>query len=116
MNELSFEDLAEQVAEEMRAEKAKEWRKNPKWLAIKGISREDLLSGSSYIEKLTYPPWDKRNDSKGGTPVNQADSVGYGKHAKKSFEWVKENDYGYFLWMCENVDKFRVRAKQLDLI
>lgn len=111
-----IDDFLEEAAAELESERKRAWRKNPKFLAIQGVTKQDLLEGSAYIEKLKWPPWDKRNDSKGAAQTNQTNLVGYGKYSQKSFEWVKENDYRYFEWMCENVDKFRVKAKQLGLI
>lgn len=112
---MSFDSFLEEAAAELEQEQKRAWRKNPKFLAINGITKEDLLSGSSYIEKLKWPPWDKRNDSKGASQANQTNLVGYGKYAAKTYEWVKENDPSYFSWMLSNVPKFAVKVKQLGL-
>lgn len=110
---MSFEDLLEQTALEHDAEQKKAWRKNPKFQAIEGISKEDLFNGSAYIEKLKWPPWDKRNNS--AQKEETSLTIGYGKYAAKTFEWVKENDSRYFEWMLQNVPKFAAKVKQLGL-
>jgi hypothetical protein len=113
---MDFEALAEQILNEEALEKKRAWRKNPKFLAIQGVSKEDILNGSSYIEKLKYPPWDKRNDSPGSAANNNASStIGYGKYASKSYQWVKDNDERYFSWMLDNVPKFAAAVKKLGL-
>ena len=111
-----FDNFLEEAAAEVEKEKKRAWRKKEKWLQIAGITNEDLLHGSDYIEKLKYPPWDKRNNEKKEDLSRDGYLIGYGKYAQKSFEWVKENDSYYFKWMCENVDKFKTKAKQLGLI
>jgi hypothetical protein len=111
-----IDDFLEEAAAELEAEKKTAWRKKEKWLQIIGITNDDLRNGSDYIEKLKYPPWDKRNNSIKEIPSRDGYLIGYGKYAQKTFEWVKENDSRYFEWMVSNVDKFRTKAKQLNLL
>jgi hypothetical protein len=94
----------------------KSWRERDKWLEMVGVSTDDLLNGSYYIEKLKYPPWDKRNNGKSDQDTELNNKIGYGKYAQKSYEWVKKNDSRYFDWMCENINKFRIEAEKLQLI
>ncbi len=112
---MNFEEEAERIALEMAQEKKRAWLKSPKFLSIKGISKDDLVNGSSYVEKLKWPPWDKRNDVKGAPVVNQTNLVGFGKYAAKTVEWVQDNDENYFNWASENVPKFAAKVKQLGL-
>ena len=44
-------------------------------------------------------------------PVMKASTtLGFGKYAAKTYEWVKKNDSGYFYWACENVQNFKEKA------
>jgi len=111
---MNFEEELEKAAAEMEREKRGKWRKDPRWLNIKGVTKEDLINGSAYIEKLPYPPWDSRNN-KGAQQVNQTNLVGFGKYSSKEVSWVRDNDSNYFNWMLENVPKFAAKVKQLGL-
>lgn len=110
---MSFEEELEKAAAELAREKMGEWRKNPKWLAIEGITREDLTKGTGRIDKLDYPPWDKKV-SKQENKAND-ELVGFGKYATKEVKWVKDNDFRYFTWMLDNVPKFAAKVKSLNL-
>lgn len=88
------------------------WREAPKWVNIRGITRENLLNGTGCIDKLKYPPWDKRNSDGGRIDP----TVGFGKYAEKEVSWVKEHDYRYFIWMKENIPKFAAKVKLLEIL
>jgi hypothetical protein len=115
----SFSELAEKIyLEEQQQAQDKQkikpnWRNGPKWLNVVGISKDDLLNGSSYIEKLKYPPWDKRNNKQAN--ANTDGKIGYGKYADKSYSWVKENDQSYWSWSINNNNRFRQKASELGL-
>jgi hypothetical protein len=111
----AYEHVAEQISEEQRKVNANKWRDDPKFKAIKPITKSDLLNGTGQIEKLKFPPWDKKNSEGKQTEQVKPDGIGYGKYADKTYEWVKENDLRYYLWMTENVPKFAAKAKQLGL-
>jgi len=111
---MNFEEEAERIALEMAQEKRRAWLKSPKFLSIKGISKDDLVNGSSYVEKLKWPPWDKRNDVKGAPQISD-DLVGFGKYSSKTIKWVKDNDKYYFSWALENVPRFTAKVKQSGL-
>jgi len=110
---MSFEEELEKAAAEMAREKAGKWRKNPKWLAIEGITREDLIKGTGRIEKLDGPPWEKKANAQENK--SNEELVGFGKYAMKEVGWVKENDFRYFEWMILNVPKFAAKVKLLKL-
>lgn len=110
---MSFEEELEKAAAEVAREKMGEWRKNPKWLAIDGITKDDLKNGTGIIEKLDRPPWDKKANSQENK--SNEELVGFGKYAAKEVKWVKENDFRYFTWMLENVPKFAAKVKLLKL-
>jgi hypothetical protein len=38
-------------------------------------------------------------------------TLGFGKHANRTYEWVKQYDRQYFNWACENVQGFAAKAK-----
>lgn len=111
-----FDDFLDEAAAEVEAEKKRAWRKKEKWLQIVGITNEDLKNGSDYIEKLKYPPWDKRNDGKSGSQPIQTNLVGFGKYSNLTYEELKTKNLGYFLWAVESVPRFRAKAKELGLI
>jgi len=91
-----------------------EWRKARVYQNIVGVSNGDLISGSNYIEKLQYPPWDSRNDLKKGEKIKD-EKIGYGKYSNDTYAEVKEKNPSYFTYMCENVPRFRLKAAQLGL-
>lgn len=70
------------------------WNKNPKFLAIKGISKENLLNKTGQIVK--------------GDPLKkeQTKGVGFGKYKDKTKDWIRNNDPAYFSWASENVKGF----------
>lgn len=109
---MSLEDYMEEpTAKDDKTKKS--WRKGWKWLNIIGISNDDLKNGSNYIEKLKYPPWDKRNNE--NYKADPEEKINYGKHSGKSYSWIKENDSNYYNWMMENNAKFRQKIKELNL-
>jgi hypothetical protein len=108
---MSFDDLLEQAASEHELEQKRAWRKNPKFLAIVGVSKEDIYNGSNYIEKLEYPPWDKRNDTKGAQPATSA-KVGFGKHANLTYKELKEQQPGYWNWAIKEIKGFKEKAEK----
>jgi hypothetical protein len=112
-NVLAYESAAETISAEQKKAKANEWRESPKWLAIRGITKPDLLNGTGQIEKLKYPPWDKRNTNQPTEPLSC--NIGYGKYHDKTYEWVKQNDFRYFSWCSENIPKFAAKVRQLGL-
>lgn len=112
---MSIDDFLDEAAAELEAEKKTAWRRKEKWLQIVGITNEDLRNGSDYIEKLKYPPWDKRNDSNGAAETI-CQKVGFGKYANLTYEELQKQNPGYFSWACENINRFRVKAEQLNLI
>lgn len=96
--------------QQLITERLENWRTNPKYLSINGITRADLMNGTGFIEKLKYPPWDKRNDKQA------LDSkVGFGKYHDKEVKWVKDNDLHYFEWMISNVPKFAAKVRLLEI-
>lgn len=113
---MCFDDLLEQAASEHELEQKRAWRKNPKFRAIVGISKEDLLNGSSYIEKLKWPPWDSRNNKKGTPQSNQTDlaKIGFGKHAQLTYKELKEKQPGYRQWAIENIRGFKEKAEKYE--
>jgi len=111
---MSFEEELEKAAAEMEREKRGKWRKDSRWLNIRGVTKEDLAKGSVYIEKLPYPPWDSRSN-KGAQQVNQTNLVGFGKHAALTIQELKEKHTGYFEWACSNIPKFAAKVKLLNL-
>lgn len=84
----------------------KDWRKSPKWLAIKGITRADLINGTGCIEKLAFPPWDKR-----ASPQKAGGLVGFGKHATLTYKELKEKYPQYYFWACENIQGFKEKSQ-----
>ena len=106
---LKSEDVR-QILIDSERENRKEWREDARWKTIKGITKKELQEGSNRIEKLKYPPWDKRNEKQ------EIDSkVGFGKYAEKTIDWVKEHDERYYLWMLTNVPKFAAKVKLLEI-
>ena len=96
-----------------------EWRNARVYQNIVGITSEDLISGSNYIEKLKYAPWDSRNELENKNNNNSKprdEKIGYGKHGSKTYQELKNDEPRYFLWMTENVPRFRLKAAQLGLI
>lgn len=78
-----------------------DWRKNPKFLAIKGISKENLENCTGEIVR--------------GDPINKpqkgGSTLGFGKYKDKTIEWVKENDLRYFEWCHREIKGFAERVK-----
>jgi hypothetical protein len=110
---MSFEEELEKAAADLAREKMGEWRKNPKWLAIEGITREDLIKGTGRIEKLDYPPWDKKASKQEDKTSDEL--VGFGKHAQLTVKELKEKHYNYFAWASENIPRFAAKVKLLKL-
>jgi hypothetical protein len=92
----------------------KNWRKGRVYQNIVGVTNSDLENGSKYIEKLKYPPWDSRNDSKDDGKVMDV-KIGYGKYSHKTYSEVKNDDPRYFEWCCENIPRFKAKVVQLGL-
>jgi hypothetical protein len=103
---MSFEEELEKAARELAKEKAGAWRLKPKWLAIIGITRENLIKGTGCIEKLAFPPWDKRL-----APQKAGGLVGFGKHANLTYKELKEKHFGYYSWACENIKGFKEKSE-----
>jgi hypothetical protein len=101
---MDFESIAEQILAEEEEEKKRAWRKSPKYLAIKKITRADLENGSDYIEKLDSPPWNKKSDS------NPGKLVGFGKYKHLTYEELKEQQPGYYNWACSEIKGFKEKA------
>jgi hypothetical protein len=110
---MSFEEELEKAAADLARERATAWRKNPKWLAIEGITREDLIRGTGRIEKLAHPPWDKR--ANGQDNKTNDELVGFGKHAQLTVKELKEKHFSYFTWACESIPRFAAKVKALNL-
>lgn len=93
-----------------------EWRKNPKYLAIKRISLSDCINGTGQIEKLKSLFDKPANESAKSRDDNYRSDCGgvvaFGKMKGKTYVWVSENEPNYFSWMVENVDKFRIEANK----
>ena len=106
-------NLNEPTNETANQDKNKSWRKGWRWLEMIGISNDDLKNGSDRIEKLKYPPWDKRNDR--NQKENQEEVISYGKNSGRSYQWIKSHDPNYFSWMLENNDRFRQKVTDLGL-
>lgn len=79
-----------------------EWRKNPKWLEIRGITTKELYSFTGQVERGTPLKGSKTQSA----PVD-GKVMTFGKHKGKSIEWVKTNDKWYYNWACENVKGFK---------
>lgn len=77
------------------------WRLNPSWLAIKGISLQECINGSDRIEKLT-PLFDKK--------PSLSPKVGFGKHANLTFQELYEQEPRYFEWARENIKGFEQKV------
>lgn len=97
----------------------KEWKNEPSYQNILGITSDDLINGSNYIEKLKYPPWDSRNDLEIKSVNNNSkprdEKIGYGKHGSKTYQELKNDEPNYWNWMMENVPRFRLKVAQLGL-
>lgn len=94
------------------------WRKDPKWLAIRGITREEVYTPCGRMERFT-PNWggkqpaktSARNDPVSEVKITGKDApLGYGKFKEYSIVWISENQPSYYNWMYENVDKFKKLA------
>ena len=109
----TFEEELEKAAAELAREKATEWRKNPKWLVMEGITREDLIKGTGRIEKLEYPPWDKRSNKQDNKTNDEL--VGFGKHAQLTIKELKDKHLQYYSWAVENIPRFAAKVKALNL-
>lgn len=107
---MSIDEQLEQSAREV--EHSNEWRLNPKWLAIIGITKNDLENGSATVQKLKYPPWDRRNDA-GFKPKDE--KIGFGKYSGKTFSELKNENPQYWGWAIENIARFRIKATELGL-
>jgi hypothetical protein len=94
----------------------KDWRQGRVYRNIIGITTENMENGTGGIERLKYPPWDSRNDSKddgktkdenGGSQSNKTPKVlSFGKYKGRTKDWVKENDINYYNWAAENIKNF----------
>jgi len=78
-----------------------EWRKHPKWLAIKGISKHEIETFSGQVERGT-PLRGKIEEVK---PIGKVFT--FGKYRGKTFDWVKANDSYYWNWAKENIKGFK---------
>lgn len=75
---------------------------NDSWIGkIKPITKENLKNNTGNIEFLPKDTLRKRVEVPDG-PI-----IGFGKYKMKTHEWVKENDKNYWIWLTENVDKFK---------
>jgi hypothetical protein len=106
---MDIDDAIEQELNKEKLEKRSRWRKSAKWLAIKGISTDDLRNGSDYIEKLKYPPWQTQPGEK---PDKSEQLVGFGKHAKLTYQELKDEQPGYFQWACSEIKGFKEKANK----
>jgi len=93
-----------------------DWQKNPVFLRIKGITKDDLKNGTGVVEKLKYPPWDSRNSANKMVEKESGGSIGYGKYSHLSFKEVKEQDPRYFEYMIQNVPRFKTKAREFGLL
>jgi len=91
------------------------WRKHPKFLAIKGISREECIHGTGQMERIKSILSNSSLDIKKSHSLGADAPLGYGKYANKTMREIKESDLSYYLWMLENVPKFAALAKKLNL-
>ena len=103
---MSFDEEIEKAARELEKEAANAWRLKPKWLNIIGITKENLLKGTGCIEKLPFPPWDKRS-----SPQKPGGLVGFGKHSNLTYRELKENHPHYYFWACENIQGFKEKSQ-----
>ena len=110
---MSFDEDLEKAAAEVAREKMGEWRKNPKWLAINGITKDDLKNGTGIVEKLDQPPWEKKTNSQENK--SNEELVGFGKHAQLTIKELKEKHFHYFSWACDSIPRFAAKVKLLKL-
>ena len=108
------ESLVEELFVQSQKENSEKWRSDPRWRNIQGITKEELRTGSARIQKLNFPPWDKRSESEKSGDSGGA-LVGFGKYSDKQITWVKENDARYFDWMVCNVPRFAAKVRELGL-
>ena len=109
---MSFEEEFEKATAETAKENTDKWRKNPKWLAIEGITREDLLKGAGRIEKLDRPPWEKKANAQENK--SNEELVGFGKHAQLTIKELKEKHTGYYNWACSEIKGFKNRVLKYE--
>jgi len=92
------------------------WRLSPTWLAIKGITKDEVFTPCGRMEKIKSILSNSTVDIKKEHGKMGDDApLGYGKYATKSIREIKEDDPNYFLWMHSNVDKFRKQCEKLGI-
>lgn len=103
------------MEEDKPIEDPQAWRKNKKWIEIRGISREECFNGIGQMERIKSILSNSSVDvRKAHGPAKDA-PLGYGKYANKTMKEIKEDDPKYYSWMLENVPKFAVLAKKLNV-
>jgi hypothetical protein len=97
------------------------WRKDPKFLAIRGISHKEIYTPCGVMERFV-PNWVGKQPPKTSPEkppeikVTGKDApLGYGKYRDKSITWIIENDSRYSEWMYNNVDKYKKLVDKLGL-
>ncbi len=85
----------------------KNWKTDPRYLAIKAISNSDLLNGRNGVEKLKGGVCAKKVENSSNQMKPAANSFNFGKHKSKTYEEVKRDDPRYFAWCQENVKNFK---------
>lgn len=79
-----------------------------KLYSVRAISKSDLLAGRNGVEKMRSI----FDEEKSNTPINV---MKFGKHAGKTYQWIKSNDAGYWYWAINNIDDFARKAESLGL-
>jgi hypothetical protein len=77
------------------------WRKNPKFLAIRGIPAHEVFTRTGQLEPAIIP----RGNNPAAPLPKGAKLIKVGKYRGETYEKIKKDDPRYWEWFFQNVLK-----------